>query len=76
MMRASRISFGLVCLAADLVIPMACSFRGNYGGPPEFLPSNPIMARDGIPPYAKAGELTIDALNELLVPRLQASPAA
>jgi cytochrome c biogenesis protein CcmG/thiol:disulfide interchange protein DsbE len=63
-------------LAADLAIAMARSFRGNYGGPPKFLPTNFIIDRDGILRYAKAGELTLDTLNELLVPLLQASLAA
>jgi cytochrome c biogenesis protein CcmG/thiol:disulfide interchange protein DsbE len=62
-------------LAADLAVPMVPSFRGNDGGPPNFLPTNFIIDRDGILRYAKVGELTLDALNDLLVPLLQAGRA-
>jgi cytochrome c biogenesis protein CcmG/thiol:disulfide interchange protein DsbE len=62
-------------LAANLTIPMARSFRGKYG-PQKAVPTNYIIDRDGILRYAQAGELTLDALNEILVPMLRAAPAA
>jgi cytochrome c biogenesis protein CcmG, thiol:disulfide interchange protein DsbE len=61
-------------LAANLAIPMARSFRGKYG-PQKAVPTNYIIDRDGILRYAQAGELTLDALNEILVPMLRAAPA-
>ncbi len=64
-------------LAADLAVPMAPSFTGNDGGPPNVLPTSFIIDRDVILRYARrVGALTLDALNDLLVPLLLAGRAA
>ena len=62
-------------LAAHLAIPMAREFRGGYG-PPKAVPTNYIIDRDGILRYAKAGALTLDDLNEILIPLLRAPVSA
>jgi hypothetical protein len=40
------------------------------------LPTSYIIDRDGILRYAKAGELMLDDLNQLLTPLLRQEPAS
>ena len=62
-------------LSAVLAIPLAHYFHGNYGAV-RALPTSYIIDRDGILRYAKAGELMLDDLNQLLTPLLRQEPAS
>jgi cytochrome c biogenesis protein CcmG, thiol:disulfide interchange protein DsbE len=62
-------------LAANLAIAMARRFKGNYG-PRNAVPTNYVIDRAGILRYAKAGALTLDDLNQILVPMLRVPGAA
>jgi thiol-disulfide isomerase/thioredoxin len=57
-------------LSEKVAITMARQFRGDYG-PMKAVPTNYIIDRAGVLRYAKAGALTLDELNTLLVPLLQ-----
>jgi cytochrome c biogenesis protein CcmG, thiol:disulfide interchange protein DsbE len=57
-------------LSQKLSITMARQFRGDYG-PIKAVPTNFIIDRAGVLRYAKAGGLTLDGLNTLLVPLLR-----
>jgi len=57
-------------LSQKLAITMARQFRGDYG-PMKAVPTNFIIDRAGVLRYAKAGALTLDDLNTLLVPLLR-----
>jgi thiol-disulfide isomerase/thioredoxin len=65
----------LRALAAALAIPMAREFKGDYG-PLKGVPTNYVIDRDGILRYAKAGALSLDGMNAILVPLLRADAAA
>lgn len=56
-------------LSKKVSITMARQFRGDYG-PIKAVPTNFIIDRAGVLRYAKAGALTLDDLNTLLVPLL------
>lgn len=58
-------------LAAHLDIPMARQFKWKFR-PPDAVPMNYIVDRDGILRYAKAGAFTLEDLNEILIPMLSA----
>jgi cytochrome c biogenesis protein CcmG/thiol:disulfide interchange protein DsbE len=57
-------------LAAALAIPMVRQFRGDYG-PLKAVPTNYVIDRAGVLRYAKAAALTLDDLNEILIPLLR-----
>jgi cytochrome c biogenesis protein CcmG, thiol:disulfide interchange protein DsbE len=57
-------------LAAVMTIPMVRRFKGEYAWV-KALPTNYIVDRAGVLRYAKAGALSLEDLNELLVPLLQ-----
>ena len=57
-------------LSKKVSITMARQFRGDYG-PMKAVPTNFIIDRAGVLRYAKAGALTLDDLNTLLVPLLR-----
>jgi len=57
-------------LSKTLSITLARQFRGDYG-PMKAVPTNFIIDRGGVLRYAKAGALTLDDLNTLLVPLLR-----
>lgn len=61
-------------LAAALAIPLVRHIRGAYA-PLKGVPTNYIIDRAGVLRYAQAGALTLDALNDLLLPLLR-EPAA
>jgi cytochrome c biogenesis protein CcmG, thiol:disulfide interchange protein DsbE len=57
-------------LASVLSIPMVRRFKGDYG-PLKAVPTNYIIDRSGVLRYAKAAALTLDDMNEILVPLLR-----
>jgi peroxiredoxin len=65
----------LKSLSAALAIPMVREFKGAYG-PLKGVPTNYVIGRDGVLRYAKAGALTVDKMNAILVPLLRAQVSA
>ena len=65
----------LKSLAAALAIPMVREFEGDYG-PLKGVPTNYVIGRDGVLRYAKAGALTVEKMNAILVPLLRAQVSA
>lgn len=65
----------LKVVAAALSIPMVRRFDGAYA-PAKAVPTNYIIDRSGVLRYSKAAALTLDDLNEILIPLLreQTSP--
>src|ERR1700722_9621405 len=57
-------------LASVLTIPMVRRFKGDYG-PLKAVPTNYIIDRNGVLRYAKAAALTLDDMNDILVPLLR-----
>jgi cytochrome c biogenesis protein CcmG/thiol:disulfide interchange protein DsbE len=57
-------------LASVLSIPMVRRFKGDYG-PLKAVPTNYVIDRSGVLRYAKAAALTLDDMNEILVPLLR-----
>ena len=68
--------FRLKPLASALSLPLVRGFHGNYAPIDGAVPTNYIIDRSGIVRYAKAGALTLDALNALLPPLLNTPAAA
>jgi cytochrome c biogenesis protein CcmG, thiol:disulfide interchange protein DsbE len=56
-------------LASVLTIPMVRRFKGDYG-PLKAVPTNYVIDRSGVLRYAKAAALTLDDMNDILVPLL------
>lgn len=54
----------------ELEIPLFEEFDGDYEKIGGAVPTNYVIDRAGIIRYAEAGALTLDALNEILVPLL------
>jgi cytochrome c biogenesis protein CcmG/thiol:disulfide interchange protein DsbE len=57
-------------LASVLTIPMVRRFKGDYG-PLKAVPTNYVIDRSGVLRYAKAAALTLDDMNDILVPLLR-----
>jgi cytochrome c biogenesis protein CcmG/thiol:disulfide interchange protein DsbE len=57
-------------LAAALAFPLVRRIRGAYA-PLKGVPTNYIIDRRGVLRYAQAGALSLDALNDILVPLLR-----
>ncbi len=57
-------------LAAALAIPIVRRFHGPYAPIGSAVPTNYIIDRNGVVRYAKANALSLDAMNELLIPLL------
>jgi thiol-disulfide isomerase/thioredoxin len=61
-------------LTDELSLPMSRSFSGRYGRI-DAVPTNFVIDRAGVLRYAKSGAFTIDQLNAMLIPMIDA-PAA
>jgi peroxiredoxin len=61
-------------LAKVLTIPMVRHFQGPYAPIGGAVPTNFVIDRNGVLRYAQAGAFDLDALNDVLVPLLQAPP--
>jgi peroxiredoxin len=63
-------------LAAALEVPLAKRFKGGPYGRVKAVPTNYVIDRNGILRYAQAGALTLDGMNQVLLPLLNEHSAA
>lgn len=55
---------------SKITLPLLKEFKGDYGPIRNAIPTNYVIDRAGIVRYAKAGDFTLNTLNEVLVPLL------
>ena len=65
-------AYQLKPLASSLSFPLVLGFHGSYAPIGGAVPTNYVIDRDGVVRYAKAGAFTLDDLNTLLPPLLNA----
>ena len=65
-------AYQLKPLASSLSFPLVRGFHGSYAPIGRAVPTNYVIDRDGVVRYAKAGAFTLDDLDALLPPLLNA----